>query len=114
MVHFNDNALRGAALGLVVLAAACGGSQTAPPISPDNTPVETEKPAGEKAASDAAVKAPGEAQIGDKAKCPVSGEAFTVTDQSPHSEIDGKTYYFCCSGCKEKFEKDPKKFLQST
>ena len=29
------------------------------------------------------------------------------------SEHNGKTYYFCCSGCKKKFEADPSKFTSS-
>ncbi len=28
-------------------------------------------------------------------------------------EYNGKTYYFCAMGCKEKFSKDPEKFLKS-
>jgi Cu+-exporting ATPase len=27
------------------------------------------------------------------------------------TEHEGKTYYFCCSGCKARFEKDPEKYL---
>ena len=27
-------------------------------------------------------------------------------------EYKGKTYYFCAVGCKEKFAKDPEKFLK--
>jgi len=27
------------------------------------------------------------------------------------SEYEGKTYYFCSSGCKRRFEQDPGKFL---
>ncbi len=26
------------------------------------------------------------------------------------SEHEGKTYYFCCDGCKDSFEKDPGKY----
>lgn len=57
-----------------------------------------------------AVVPPGEAKVGDKSTCPVSGEEFVVTESSPKAEHDGKTYYFCCSGCKAKFEKDPSQF----
>lgn len=53
----------------------------------------------------------GEAKIGDKTKCPVSGEHFVVKADSPKSEHAGKTYWFCCAHCKGKFESDPKKFL---
>lgn len=28
------------------------------------------------------------------------------------SEIEGKTYYFCAPGCKQAFDKDPKKYLK--
>ncbi|MCM8803892.1 MAG: YHS domain-containing protein [Candidatus Omnitrophica bacterium] len=27
-------------------------------------------------------------------------------------EKDGKKYYFCCPSCKEKFEKDPEKYIK--
>jgi YHS domain-containing protein len=59
----------------------------------------------------AGARAPGTAQVGDTSVCPVSGEAFTVTADSPRAEFEGKTYYFCCGGCAQKFAADPKKFL---
>jgi YHS domain-containing protein len=83
------------ALCLSVSAVACGGN-SAPAVS---------------AADAANIKAPGEAKVGDKTRCPVSGEVFTVSADSPKAEVDGKTYYMCCSGCTEKFKADPKKFL---
>lgn len=49
--------------------------------------------------------------VGTKAKCPVSGEVFTVTDKSERAEVGGKHYAFCCPGCKGKFTADPAKFL---
>lgn len=58
-----------------------------------------------------AIKAPGTATIGDKTLCPVSGEDFVVTADSPKVEVDGKTYYTCCSGCAKKLAADPKKYL---
>jgi Cu+-exporting ATPase len=58
-------------------------------------------------------KAPGTAKIGDKTTCPVSGEEFVVTADSPKAEHEGKTYYFCCPGCDKKFKADPKKFLKT-
>lgn len=56
-------------------------------------------------------KAFGEAQIGDRQACPISGEVFTVTGASPKAEYKGKTYYFCCPGCVEKFKADPEKYV---
>ena len=51
--------------------------------------------------------------VGDVTTCPVSGDVFTVTAESPKTEIDGKTYYFCCAGCVDKFAADPAKFLNA-
>ena len=43
-------------------------------------------------------------------KDPVCG--MTVTEQSPHRfELEGRTFYFCSAGCKNKFAADPKKYL---
>jgi YHS domain-containing protein len=90
------------ALGLSL--AACGGEAA-------QKPAEAPKGAEAKPASNAKIVAPGNAKIGDTSKCPVSGEEFVVEASSPKAEFEGKTYYFCCSGCKKKFESDPKKFL---
>jgi Cu+-exporting ATPase len=84
-------------IGLSSTVAACGGA------TPEGaTP----------AASPSGVKAPGAAQIGDKTTCPVSGEEFTVSATSPKVELDGKTYYFCCESCVQKFQADPQKYLK--
>lgn len=39
---------------------------------------------------------------------------MTVSEeQAQHrSEYKGKTYYFCGKGCKERFEKEPEKYLK--
>jgi Cu+-exporting ATPase len=29
------------------------------------------------------------------------------------SQHGGKTYYFCCDGCKKKFDQSPEKYLKS-
>jgi Cu+-exporting ATPase len=42
----------------------------------------------------------------------VSGETFNKSDDTESMEYKGKTYYFCCAGCKEKFEKDPEKYTK--
>jgi Cu+-exporting ATPase len=28
-----------------------------------------------------------------------------------HTEYNGQTFYFCCPGCKESFEREPEKYL---
>lgn len=45
--------------------------------------------------------------IGTEATCPISGEKFAVTAETTFSEYQGKNYYFCCPGCKGKFDADP-------
>ncbi len=40
--------------------------------------------------------------------CPVMGGAI---NKSMFTEYKGKKVYFCCAGCKGKFEKDPEKYL---
>jgi YHS domain-containing protein len=84
-------------LALSSSTLACGGN-----AAPANSAAE---------ATDASVKAPGDAKVGEKTRCPVSGETFTVAANSPKVDVDGKTYYLCCAGCTEKFKADPKKYL---
>lgn len=85
---------------LLIVLTACGGAAR-PPAGP---PVST-------SAASAGLKTPGEAKIGDRSRCPVSGEEFVVEAESPHAEYEGKTYYFCCPHCVEKFKADPKRFV---
>jgi Cu+-exporting ATPase len=87
-------------LSLCLVLAACGGSN--------------DKPASEPASPAAAsIKAPGDARVGERTRCPVSGEEFVVTATSPSAEYGGKTYYFCCPGCDSKFKADPNKYLHA-
>lgn len=58
--------------------------------------------------------APGQAHLGDRTSCLVSGEEFTVTDASPKVAYGGTTYYFCCAGCDRDFAADPERFLRKT
>lgn len=90
--------------------AACGGKP--PDGAQPATPAAHDEHHGKK--GEGPPKAPGDATIGDTTKCPVSGEEFVVDASSPKAEHNGKTYYFCCSGCKKKFESDPAKFLNKT
>jgi YHS domain-containing protein len=74
--------------------------------------------AGEKAAGGtaAATKAPkvfsAPQKEGVKAVCPVMGSEFTIGKDTLHSEYQGKHVYFCCPGCKGKFDKNPKQYLK--
>lgn len=44
--------------------------------------------------------------------CPVSGEEIKKSDAAGSMEYKGQTYYFCCAGCKEKFEKNPEEYIK--
>ena len=45
--------------------------------------------------------------------CPVTGEKIASTKAAVgHSVYKGKTYYFCCAGCKPRFDKDPATFVK--
>jgi Cu+-exporting ATPase len=45
--------------------------------------------------------------------CPVTGEKIaSVKDAAGSSVYKGKTYYFCCSGCKPAFDKNPAKYVK--
>src|SRR5262245_47905257 len=87
------------ALSWTVLAAcACAAAPPPPaPIAP--------------AATAAAPRPPGEANVGDRTTCPVSGEVFVVSATSPRAEYGGKTYFFCCSDCAQKFQVEPVRYL---
>ena len=46
----------------------------------------------------------GTRQVGDITRCPSSGNVFTVEADSPKYEHDGKTVWFCCAGCIDKYK----------
>jgi YHS domain-containing protein len=87
------------ALALTGCAHKCGDS-----CNCAKTPASSALPPG--------VKASGEATVGDRSLCPVSGEEFTITAASPKTVVDGKTYYFCCPGCDKKFAANPAQYLK--
>lgn len=45
------------------------------------------------------------------AKDPVCNMDVDEKNAADTSIYKGKTYYFCAKGCKEKFDKDPEKFV---
>jgi YHS domain-containing protein len=45
--------------------------------------------------------------------CPVTGEKIaSVKAAAGSSTYKGKTYYFCCGGCKPMFDKNPAKYVK--
>lgn len=46
--------------------------------------------------------------------CPVTGTKISsIKEAAGHSTYKGVTYYFCCSGCKPQFDKDPAKYIKA-
>lgn len=44
--------------------------------------------------------------------CPVTGTKIASLKAAVgHSAYKGKTYYFCCAGCKPRFDKNPGKYV---
>jgi YHS domain-containing protein len=61
----------------------------------------------------AVLKAPGEAQVGDKTSCAMHSDAvFTVAASTPKVEYRGRTYYFCCPECAKHFAEHPGDFVK--
>jgi YHS domain-containing protein len=47
----------------------------------------------------------------DIVKDPVCGMDVDPKTAAGKSEYDGQTFYFCSTGCKRSFDKDPEKYL---
>lgn len=47
------------------------------------------------------------------AKDPVCGMQVDTEKAAAKSEYQGQTYYFCCEGCRKRFEADPARYLAS-
>jgi YHS domain-containing protein len=62
---------------------------------------------------DATLKAPGEAQLGDRTTCTIHPEhELTVTAATPKVEYKGKVYHFCCPVCANKFAERPQEYVK--
>lgn len=48
----------------------------------------------------------------EKVQCPVMKSWFLPSKAADSVEYSGKTYYFCCDGCKEQFLKNPSQYLE--
>jgi YHS domain-containing protein len=107
------NKLFAAAVFLLLAAAiaGCGGATEAG--EPDHQAMIHDQPqhhmdqAGEKPASAFDAAPP----PGSMAVCPVTKHEFEVAEGTVSSVHEGKTYLFCCPGCKPQFEADPAKFI---
>ena len=48
--------------------------------------------------------------IQNHAKDPICGMTVEKSKAKHKSEFQGKTFYFCCAGCKQKFEQSPERY----
>ncbi len=95
---------------LPVLAFAFTAACASSPAKPDSAPASA--PAAAPAAAGAPKSFEAMPAVGTQATCPVSGETFTVAEGSQHAVHEGRTYVFCCPGCKSKFEANPAAFIK--
>ena len=42
---------------------------------------------------------------------PICGMTVEIAAAEHHSEYQGRTYYFCCAGCRHNFEKHPERYV---
>ena len=48
-----------------------------------------------------------------KARDPICGMSVEIADSKHRSEYAGQTFYFCCAGCKAKFDAEPLRYTQA-
>jgi xanthine dehydrogenase accessory factor len=49
--------------------------------------------------------------ISNEAKDPICGMTVEKSKARHKADFQGKTFYFCCAGCKQKFELSPERYL---
>jgi xanthine dehydrogenase accessory factor len=49
--------------------------------------------------------------MNQEAKDPICGMTVAVSAAKYKSEFHGNSFYFCCSGCKQTFDKQPDKYV---
>ncbi len=102
---------------LVVTAVACVACKR-PETAAHQPPAHAQPAAAAEGSAVArenvpAVKAPGEAKLGDRTTCAVhTSPAFAVTATTPKAEHDGRTYYFCCNHCAQRFLERPGDYVK--
>ena len=109
-----------AALALASTPACSSSSANAPADAPATEEVQVTEPAEPAEPATTAETAPGDVlpndgtrKIGEVTTCAVSGDVFTITEETPKAEYEGGTYYFCCQGCAKSFRENPEEFTQA-
>ena len=50
-------------------------------------------------------------EVKEEARDPICGMTVDVGKAKYKSEFDGKSFYFCCGGCKQTFDQQPEKYV---
>ena len=93
---------------VALFATGCCKKDGADNAEKKEAPKAEQKAAGKKAEEPAAGL---EDFVGKTEIDPVCKMKVAVKEDTPHSHLDGKHYFFCNPGCKEAFDKAPKSFL---
>ncbi|MEN6546056.1 MAG: YHS domain-containing protein [Armatimonadia bacterium] len=111
-----------AALTLALLTGCPKKEQTAlqgaPPTAQPAPPASHTMPGGEQMpgmkmpASETAKTGDTVATSSEMASCPVLGTTMEKKKMIPY-EYKGKTYYFCCPPCVEKFKANPEQYIKN-
>jgi YHS domain-containing protein len=104
---------------LLFLAGGCGSPEgKEPPKSPPPGAAQEKNPAAAtEAATAEAPEGLKELSEEDRATaekqrtCPVTGELLGAMGKPYKITVEGRTVFLCCSGCEEKFRKDPEKYF---
>jgi xanthine dehydrogenase accessory factor len=83
-------AQRSEEIALSILAEIIGARNSAPSVAQPSAPAPTSTP--------------------DKAVDPVCGMSVTIATARHRAELDGRTWYFCAAGCRERFLSDPQRY----
>jgi len=106
--------LLGLAVLVVLAAAGCpksGEGKVETPPTPPTTAQTT--PSAETAATQPPGNIGNAKNAEGKYICPVLGDPVTDFSKENSSEYEGKAYFYCCPGCKEKFDADPAKYAKA-
>ncbi len=61
----------------------------------------------------ASVKTGGTEPATAEAIDPICGMSVTVAMAEHRSDYGGQTYYFCCAGCKHRFDQEPQRYIEA-
>jgi YHS domain-containing protein len=105
-----NRAMTVVAMALLCVACAAPKTSGAPPAAAAAPMMHHHHHHADEQAGDAPAAFDRLPAPGTLARCAVSGEVFTVAADTTYSEFQGKTYVFCCGGCKTRFDAAPDKF----